>query len=76
MSPTQAAAFQAASGEQPGAVLLVVAMALATPLLLWLAWLAFALFREWQERTLDQGEFMTYLVRGAVLASVLLYFIH
>lgn len=75
MSPAAASAFQNASGQPPGAVALGLASIVIVFALLWLARLATDLFAQWQARRLSWGDFMQYLVRGAVVLSLLVYFV-
>jgi len=75
MNAATATAFQNATGQAPGAVSLVFASIVIVVALLWLAWVVGELFALWQARRIDWGDFMAYLVRGAVVLSVLVYFI-
>lgn len=76
MSPTQEAAFAAATGGQSSSgLLLVVASVAAVLALLWVAWLALRLFARWSRRGGDLGELLWHLVRAVVVISVLGWFV-
>ncbi len=76
MSPAQESAFSlAAGGPSSSALLLGIASVVAVLALTWFAWLVLRLFRRWTVRRLDLAEMAWYAIRGAVVLSVLGWFI-
>ena len=76
MSPSQEAAFAAATGGQSSSSLLLgIASIVAALALVWVAWLALRLFNRWSRRNGDTGDLMWHLIRALVAISVLGWFV-
>jgi integrating conjugative element protein (TIGR03758 family) len=70
MNSTQREAFLAASGQPSDGLLLAIGSILAMFALVWLAWLALKLFDQWTRRRVDLAGVVWYVLRGAVVLSV------
>jgi len=73
MNPAQRDAFLAASGQPSDGLLLAIASILAMFALVWLAWLALKLFDQWTRRRVDLADVAWYVLRGAVVLSVVVW---
>jgi integrating conjugative element protein (TIGR03758 family) len=74
-SPAQDAAFTAGSGQLASNVLLGFASIVMVFLVLWVAWVGFAVFDRWRSGGLEFGEFAWYLVRASMILMVVGYFV-
>jgi integrating conjugative element protein (TIGR03758 family) len=69
-------AFMAASGGQPSnAILLGIAAIVIMFAITWLSWTCFQCFERWRTGNAEFGSFAWYLIRGAMVISVLVYFV-
>jgi integrating conjugative element protein (TIGR03758 family) len=76
MTPAMETAFTAASGGQASsAVLLTIAAIVILFAITWLAWACFQFFEGWRTGNSEFGHFAWYLIRGAMVISVLVYFV-
>ena len=76
MTPAQTTAFAAASGQAPNAILLTVAGIVITFAMVWLAYLSFQMFHAWRAGSAEMADIPWYVIRGAVVISVLIYFVN
>lgn len=72
MTPEQQTAFSTASGGgSSDAMAIAITSILCVFALVWLAWSSLAMLEAWRNRTLEMGKFCWYLIRSAMLISVL-----
>lgn len=76
MTPAQTTAFSTASGQAPNAILLAVASIVITFALVWLAYMSFQMFHAWRTGGAEMADIPWYVIRGAIVISVLVYFVN
>lgn len=76
MTPTQTAAFAAASGQAPNLLSLGIASIVIVFALVWLAYMSLQLFHAWRTGRAEMADIPWYVIRGAVVISVLIYFVN
>lgn len=77
MTPTQVTAFTTASGGQaPNAILIVVASIVVVLALVWMSHTVLQLWDNWRTGGTEFGSLAWHVIRGAMILTVLVYFLH
>ena len=75
MTPAQTAAFEAASGVTPAALLLAIASVVLTLAFIWVIWIAVGSFRAWKDGQTSLFDLLWATLRASIVLLVLGFYL-